>query len=151
EIGELPLAAQVKLLRTLQEGEVIRLGANKPKKVDVRIIAATNRTLIHEVAENRFRQDLYFRLAVAILHIPPLRERQGDISLLIDKLLEMLTGDGNDLGLEHKNLSISAKNLLLRHSWPGNVRELQSTLIRAALWSTGSTIKAEDVRSALSE
>src|SRR5262250_2133462 len=88
EAGELPLAAQVKLLRAIQEGEVVRLGATKPLKVDVRIVAATNRTLTEEIVAGRFREDLFYRLAVAVLQIPPLRERVGDIGLLIDRLLE---------------------------------------------------------------
>ena len=88
ELGELPGPAQVKLLRAIQEGEVVRLGSTKPLKIDVRIIAATNRTLTEETAAGRFRDDLFYRLAVAVLKIPPLRERTGDLSLLVDHLVD---------------------------------------------------------------
>ena len=88
EIGELPKDIQVKLLRVLQEGEIVRLGSSNPIKVDVRIVAATNRTLIEEVGEGRFREDLFYRIAVACLKLPPLRERPGDLGLLIDHLIE---------------------------------------------------------------
>ena len=147
EIGELPLAAQVKILRVLQEGEVTRVGDTKVTKIDVRVVAATNRSLLTEVAEHRFRADLFYRLAVAVLHIPPLRERHGDISLLIDHFLEH--DDNEPAGSKHKKISSSARNLLLSHPWPGNVRELLNTLRRATVWTTGSTIQTEDVREAL--
>ncbi|MBV5329815.1 MAG: sigma 54-interacting transcriptional regulator [Chlorobium sp.] len=147
EIGELPLAAQVKILRVLQEKEVTRVGDTKPIKIDVRIVAATNRSLLKEVAEQRFRADLFYRLAVAVLHIPPLRERQGDISLLIDYFLEH--DDSEQDVNTHKKISSSARNLLLSHPWPGNVRELLNTLRRASVWTTDDTIQADDVREAL--
>ncbi len=150
EIGELPLPAQVKLLRVLQEQEVTPVGASKSRKIDVRVISATNRTLISEVAEGRFREDLFYRLAVFILRLPPLRDREGDVGLLIDALLEKLNlQSASELGLEHKKLSPSAKNLLLQHRWPGNVRELSNTLLRAAVLSTGAKITEEDVRAAI--
>jgi DNA-binding NtrC family response regulator len=142
EIGELPPAAQVKILRALQEGEVVRVGETTPVVVDVRIVAATNRSLIQEVADGRFRADLFYRLAVAVLRIPPLRERQGDIGLLIDHFIAA----GED---RHKKLSIGARNLLLAHPWPGNVRELVNTLRRATLWATGDTVTAEDIKESL--
>lgn len=150
EIGELPLPAQVKLLRTLQEGEITKLGRSRPLKLDVRIIAATNRRLIQETAEGRFREDLFYRLAVAILHLPPLRERTGDLGLLIDHLLERIqktspsTVPGNP-----KKLSPGARNLLIQHPWPGNVRELMNTLTRAVVWSTQPTLDEADIREAL--
>jgi transcriptional regulator with PAS, ATPase and Fis domain len=147
EIGELPLAAQVKILRVLQEGEIVRLGETKPVKVDALIIAATNRSLLQEMSESRFRADLFYRLAVAVLHIPPLRERQGDIGLLIDYFLQQ-SEDFVHAG-KHKNISTSARNLLLSHAWPGNVRELLNTLRRAAVWSTKDTIQADDISEAL--
>ena len=103
EIGELPLSAQVKLLRALQENEIVRVGAAKPKKSDVRIVAATNRNLIEEIRENRFRADLFYRLAVAVLHIPSLRDRKGDFSILIDRLLEKVNRESeNEPGYVHK-------------------------------------------------
>lgn len=150
ELGELPATAQVKLLRTIQEGEVVRVGASKPVKVDVRIVAATNRTLTDEIASGRFREDLFYRLAVAILKIPPLRERQGDLGLLIDHLFAQVNLEARDEpGFKEKKLSPGAKNLLLAHPWPGNVRELANTLRRAAIWSEATVISSEDAREAL--
>ena len=149
EIGELPKAIQVKLLRTLQEGEVIPVGSSDPRKVDVRVIAATNRTLIEEVATGNFREDLFYRLAVAIIKLPPLRERAGDISLLIDHLLEQINLSSIEIGLRGKKLSASAKNLMLQHRWPGNVRELVNTLQRAVTWSDEDVIGLEVMREAI--
>ncbi len=150
EIGELPLAAQVKLLRALQEKEVTRLGASKPTPFDVRIIAATNRDLIQEIATGHFRQDLFYRIAVAVLKLPPLKDRAGDVGLLVDRMLKQVNLESIDEpGYKQKKISPSAKNLMLQHGWPGNVRELQNTLRRAAIWSTGKTIDLEDIREAL--
>ena len=150
EIGELPPAAQVKLLRVLQEGAVVRVGATTPRDVDVRVIAATNRTLVEEVAEGRFREDLFYRLAVAVLQLPPLRDRAGDTGLLADRLLERINAEStSEPGYREKKISASARNVMLRHSWPGNVRELSNTLRRAAIWSDGSAISAQDLRDAL--
>jgi len=150
EVGELPLAAQVKLLRVVQERTLTRVGATQPVVVNARIIAATNRQLVTEIREGRFREDLFYRLAVAMLKLPPLREREGDLSLLIDRLLEQVNRDGDeDPGCQHKELSPGARNLMLKYHWPGNVRELLNTLHRAALWSEGTTITEEDLREAL--
>jgi DNA-binding NtrC family response regulator len=150
EIGELPLAAQVKLLRALQEGEVRRLGAKQAKKVDVRIIAATNRDLLEEISTGRFRADLFYRLAVAVIKLPPLSQREGDISLLLDKLLDQINRESStEPGYKDKSLSVGARKLMLRHSWPGNVRELFNTLRRAAIWSEREEITTDDVREAL--
>ena len=150
EIGELPKGIQVKLLRTVQEKEVTRIGATQVRKVDIRIIAATNRNLINEVASGSFREDLFYRLAVAVIKLPPLRERVGDISLLIEQFLEQINKESNnEPGYTHKKLSVSARNLLLQHSWPGNVRELQNTLTRAAVWSVDEDIGEDDIRDAL--
>jgi len=150
ELGELPAPAQVKLLRVLQEGQVVRVGGTAAVDVDVRIIAATHRTLIDEVSGERFRADLFYRLAVAVLKLPPLRDRRGDLSLLIDTLLKRVNEEsGEEPGYAHKRLSVRAKNLLLSHPWPGNVRELLNTLQRAALWSAGDIISPEDIRDAL--
>jgi DNA-binding NtrC family response regulator len=150
ELGELPGPAQVKLLRVVQEGEVVRLGATKPIKVDVRIIAATHRTLTEEIAAGRFREDLFYRLAVAVLKIPPLRERTGDLGMLVESLLEQVNREAaGEPGYKDKKLSAGAKNLLTAHTWPGNVRELLNTLRRAAIWSEGTAISVEDVREAV--
>jgi len=149
EIGELPLAAQVKLLRVIQEREVTPLGSSEPQKIDVRIISATNRNLMREVDLGNFREDLYYRLSVFVLSLPPLRDREGDLVLLIDNILNTINQSEIELGLQHKKLSPGARNLLLNHHWPGNVRELQNTLLRAAILSSGDRIKEEDVRSAI--
>ncbi|MBP6835222.1 MAG: sigma-54-dependent Fis family transcriptional regulator, partial [Deltaproteobacteria bacterium] len=118
--------------------------------VDVRVIAATHRTMIDEVAEGRFREDLFHRLAVAVLKIPPLRERGADLGLLVDHLLAQVNRESTtEPGYQEKKLSASARNLLLAHPWPGNIRELLNTLRRAAIWSDGTTIGLEDVRDAL--
>lgn len=150
EVGDLPPATQVKLLRVLQEGEVVPVGSSRPRTVEVRVIAATNRPLLREVAEGRFREDLFHRLAVAILRLPPLRERREDLSLLIDHFLDQINRDGQGQpGFVEKKLSAGARNLLLRHAWPGNVRELQNTLVRAAIWASDSVLTTEDMRDAL--
>jgi transcriptional regulator with PAS, ATPase and Fis domain len=150
EIGELPLNAQVKLLRALQEREIVRVGSTTPKKVDIRVIAATNRNLFEEVGRGRFREDLFHRLAVAVLHVPALRERKGDLSLLIEKLLEHVNADSaNQPGYTPKKLSAAARTVLLAHSWPGNVRELLNTLQRAAIWCGADTIDDRDIRESL--
>jgi transcriptional regulator with PAS, ATPase and Fis domain len=151
ELGELPAPVQVKLLRVIQEGEIVPVGDSRPKPVDVRIVAATNRTLTEEIAANRFREDLFYRLAVAVLKLPALRHRQGDLGLLIDHLLQGVNAEGakSEPGFKEKKLSVSARNVLLSHSWPGNVRELLNTLRRLTIWSDGPTLTAEDVREAL--
>lgn len=153
EVGELPLAAQVKLLRVLQEKEVVKVGDSKPKKVDVRVVAATNRSLPQMILNNNFREDLYFRLATIVLKIPALRERPGDISLLIDKIFEkeIKQKTGDELGFKNKYLSVGAKNLLLQQTWKGNVRELTNVLAKSAFWSLKDKIEIEDVRNALNE
>ena len=149
EIGELPKAIQVKLLRTLQENEVIPVGSSEPRKIDIRVIAATNRTLIEEVAAGHFREDLFYRLAVAMIKLPPLRARSGDISLLIEKLLQQVNDAATDLGIKHKKISASAKNLMLQHAWPGNIRELLNTLQRAAVWSDDEVIGVDAIKDAI--
>lgn len=150
ELGELPLAAQVKLLRVLQEGEITRIGETGSRAVDVRIIAATNRDLTAEVTAGRFREDLFYRLAVAVLKLPPLRDREGDLGLLLDRLLEQINDEGReDPDHTHKQLSAGARNVLLNHPWPGNVRELLNTLRRAVLWSEQDMLTEADIREAL--
>lgn len=147
EIGELPIKAQVKILRALQEKEVSRIGETRTVPVDVRIIAATNRNLLLEVAEHRFRADLYYRLAVAVLQLPPLREREGDVSLLIDHFLEQInTESKNEPSYVRKIISANARNIMLAYSWPGNARELFNVIYRAAIWSTEKNITEQDLR-----
>lgn len=150
EVGELPLGAQVKLLRVLQERTVRRLGSGKPVPVDVRVVAATNRDLRAEVDAGRFREDLYYRLATGIIRLPPLRQRPGDLTPLIDHFLAAANRKFADQpGVQQKTLSPPARNLLLRHPWPGNVRELQATIDRLVLWSPDTAVSADDVREEL--
>ena len=130
EVGELPLSVQAKLLRVLQNGEIQRLGADKPRHVDVRIIAATNRVLRDSVRDGDFRADLYHRLSVYPVHIPPLRERDRDVLLLAGHFLEL---NRARLGLRGIRLSALAERALLAYTWPGNVRELEHVISRAAL------------------
>jgi DNA-binding NtrC family response regulator len=150
EVGELPLEHQVKLLRALQQKKVRPLGGRTDVTVDVRVIAATNRNLLEEVRVGRFREDLYYRLAILVLKVPPLREREGDLGYLVDKLVEKLNAElGARPGGGQKKLSVGARNLLLRHRWPGNVRELEATLRRAFIWSKGATLDEAELRDAL--
>lgn len=150
EVSELPLQAQVKLLRVLQESEVTRVGATKPIKLDVRIIAASNRDLGAASADGRFREDLFYRLAVLMLKMPPLRERQGDVEALIDGLLARINEQSVDEpAFRPKTIAADAKRLLVQQAWPGNVRELENTLRRAAVWSDKQEISEEDIRDAL--
>lgn len=150
EIGELPLAAQVKLLRALQERSIQKVGTTRSKKADFRLIAATNRSLLDEVAAEKFREDLFHRIAVGVLSLPPLRDRPGDLNLLVDYILARINDDcGKRPGWVHKKLSATARNLLREHPWPGNVRELFNTLSRAAIWAPGETVSAEDIRNTL--
>lgn len=150
EIGELPKPIQVKLLRALQEQEIVRIGSSTPIKINVRIIAATNRNLMEEISAGNFREDLFYRLAVAIIKLPPLRERHGDLSLLIDHLLDKINKEAvNEPGFKNKKISPSAKNILLEHSWPGNIRELMNTLQRAIVWGDEGIIGTEAVRDAI--
>jgi len=150
EVGELPPAAQVKILRVLQEKQVTRVGSTAPVAIDLRLLAATNRKLIEEVANGCFRPDLFYRLAVAVLQLPPLRKRPGDLGMLIDRLLDQINVESaQEPGFSRKKLSASARNVLLQHFWPGNVRELFNTLLRAAIWSPGPTIGSNDIAAAM--
>jgi len=138
------------MLRVLQEREVTRVGARNARSIDIRVIAATNRVLPDEVRTGRFREDLFHRLAVGVLLLPPLRQREGDITLLIDAILANINVEElSRPGSEQKKLEASARNLLLQHPWPGNVRELHNTLLRASIWATGDCITAEDVAESL--
>ncbi|MDP2005080.1 MAG: nitric oxide reductase transcriptional regulator NorR [Rubrivivax sp.] len=130
EVGELPMSIQAKLLRTLQNGEIQRLGADRPRRVNVRVIAATNRSLRDHVQEGLFRADLYHRLSVYPIPIPPLRERGNDVLLLAGRFLEL---NRARLGLRSLRLSPEAEDALRRYRWPGNVRELEHVISRAAL------------------
>jgi DNA-binding NtrC family response regulator len=140
EIGELPGATQVKLLRVLQERVVERLGSELPTKLDVRIIAATNRDLERAVEEGAFREDLYYRLNVVTVAIPPLRERREDIPELAEHLLRKLARERR---LAPGELSAAAAERLQAHDWPGNVRELEHALERALVLSHGGRIAPE--------
>ena len=142
EVGDLPLEAQAKLLRALQEKEITRLGGRRTVPIDVRVIAATNKDLHGEVDAGRFRQDLYFRLDVLSLRLPPLRERGEDVGILIDHFLADLGREG---GASELPLSAEARRLLLAYDWPGNVRELENVLRRALVVSDGSAIRAIDL------
>jgi transcriptional regulator with GAF, ATPase, and Fis domain len=143
EIGDLPLSLQVKLLRILQEGEINRIGNPNPVKVDVRVISATHRDLAAEVSGGRFRQDLFFRLSVLDLSLPPLRERGQDVLLLAEYLLRKYL---QQFGLPAKTLSQSARNRLLEYAFPGNVRELENVIQKAILLSDGPSIRGEDLQ-----
>ena len=149
EIGELPLAAQVKLLRVLQEGEVCPVGSTRPLPVDVRIIAASHKRLLTACRIGEFRFDLFYRIAVAILVLPPLRERPGDLRLLIDHIAADLAREARDLGEPEPVISDDARRVFGQHRWPGNVRELRNTLRRAHLWSDRGRISADEARAAL--
>jgi transcriptional regulator with GAF, ATPase, and Fis domain len=142
EIGEMPQHLQVKLLRVLQEGEFTRIGGTETLHADVRIVAATNKKLDVEVKEGRFRQDLYFRLNVLTLLLPPLRERGPDIALLSEYFLKKYC---LQFGLPIKTLSSTGRNVLASHNWPGNIRELENVIQKAILISQGSRIGPEDL------
>ncbi len=138
EIGELPSNLQVKLLRTLQEGEVRKVGDTKQIKLDVRIIAATSKNLGQEVRNDSFREDLFYRLNVIQIDLPPLRERREDIPLLINHFLNRYNGKHH---LKAKNISSAALNILVEYDWQGNIRELENAIERAVILSEGSRIE----------
>lgn len=141
EVGELPVQLQVKLLRVLQESEIVRVGGTESIGVDIRIIAATNRNLEREVAEGRFRQDLYFRLHVLALTLPPLVDRGQDIILLAHYFIGRYS---DQFGISRKALSSAARNKLLTYGWPGNIRELENVIQKAVLLS-GKRIEESDI------
>jgi transcriptional regulator with PAS, ATPase and Fis domain len=147
EIGELSLPAQVKLLRALQESVITPVGSTDARRIDIRVVCATNRNLIDDTAAGHFREDLFHRIAVGVLQVPPLRDRAGDITLLTDAFLESINHEAvTQPGYIKKRLSAKARNLLISYPWPGNVRELQNTLQRAAIWSNGPVIEAADIQ-----
>jgi DNA-binding NtrC family response regulator len=142
EVSELPLESQVKLLRTLQEREVTRLGGRHPIKLNVRVIAATNVDLKQAVARGRFREDLYWRLNVVKLILPSLSKRREDISLIIDHMLDRFN---RELGLTIKTVARDARRLLEVYDWPGNVRELENAVCSAMIMCEGDTIMIRDL------
>lgn len=142
EIGDMPLSIQVKLLRVLQDGSFSRVGSNETLTTDVRIIAATHKNLAEEVAAGRFREDLYYRLNVVEIRIPPLRERLEDIPLLAEFFLQRITRKN---GMARIRLSAEAVNLLQSHTWPGNVRELENTIARACALASSSILLPADI------
>jgi two-component system NtrC family response regulator len=142
EVGELPLEAQVKLLRVLQEGELPKVGATAPIKIDVRVIAATHRNLSAMVEDGAFREDLYYRLAVVPLRIPPLRERREDVPELIDALFQR---SKDRHGLPGVRLSSAVRQRLVSYRWPGNVRQLENVLERLLVLSSTDLISEEDL------
>ncbi|HET6230219.1 MAG TPA: sigma-54 dependent transcriptional regulator [Longimicrobiaceae bacterium] len=146
EIGDLSLEAQAKLLRALEAGEIERVGGSEVISVDVRILAATNKELRGEVAAGRFREDLFFRLNVIPLHLPPLRERRDDVPLLVD---HFLARNRARTGLRPPSLDAGAMDALARHAWPGNVRELANILERLAILHAGSDVSAAEIRGML--
>jgi DNA-binding NtrC family response regulator len=145
EIGETSPALQVKLLRVLQEGEIRPVGSNRPIKVDNRIVAATNRDLERAIAEQQFRADLYYRLSVIVIRLPPLRERRDDIPLLVSAFLKAACARAG----RRVDLSPGALDVLLAYDWPGNVRQLENTLERIVLFSPGAVVGPEDLTSLL--
>lgn len=152
EFGELMPDTQVRLLRVLEDGVITPIGSTSSKKVDVRVVAATNRNLIDEVASGHFREDLFYRVAVGVLNLPPLREREGDIGLLATELLKDInTASASNGPNKQKYFSVLANNLIVQHHWPGNVREMYTTLFRAYVLSQTPEISADDVKAALFE
>lgn len=143
EIGDLPLGLQAKMLRVLQEREVVKVGARRPTPVDVRVIAATNVNLEEAVAAGHFRSDLYYRFNVATVHLMPLRERPGDILPLTRHFLKTYV---ERLGYSDISLSPEAEQLLLNYDWPGNIRELENSIHRALLVCPGNRLRPEDFK-----
>jgi two-component system response regulator HydG len=140
EVGELPLDLQAKLLRALESGEIKRVGASRPLNVDVRVVAATNRDLLQAAREGKFREDLYYRLCVVPLHLPPLRGRRGDIPALADNFVQRHAPRGQAV-----RFTAAALERLKAHPWPGNVRELRNVVHRALLLRRGPVIDVEDL------
>jgi transcriptional regulator with PAS, ATPase and Fis domain len=146
EIGEMELATQAKLLRVLEERDFMRIGGDRSIKVDVRLIAATNANLEERVARNQFRQDLYYRLKVVTIRVPPLRERRQDISKLIDTFLDQLARAN---AVPRKTIAPEAVSVLRDYEWPGNVRELKNVLESVLVSTHGTTIEVADLPSAV--
>jgi two-component system, NtrC family, nitrogen regulation response regulator NtrX len=142
EIGDMSLAAQAKVLRVLQDGEVTRIGGSKRIKVDVRVLAATNKDLSEEITAGRFREDLYYRLNVVPIHVPPLRERREDIPMLVSHFVHLLS---QHEGMAPRGITDDALQRLSEMEWPGNVRELRNTIERLLILSSGPSITLQDI------
>jgi len=142
EVGDMPLELQAKLLRVLQEKELTRIGGREVIKVDCRIVAATNQDLERAVQQNRFREDLYFRLKVVPITVPPLRQRRGDIPELVSYFVDKIN---REMGTHITGVAAEARAILNNHPWPGNVRELENTLVRAAVLAPGPTLMPQDL------
>src|SRR5437868_6927000 len=142
EVGDMSAKTQAKVLRVLQEGEVERLGSARTVKVDVRVIAATNKNLEEEIEKGQFREDLYFRLAVIPIHVPPLRERPEDISLLVRHYMEYFSRENN---VRPKRITQAALEALGRYRWKGNIRELRNTVERRNIMTSGDLIDVADL------
>jgi two-component system, NtrC family, nitrogen regulation response regulator NtrX len=142
EVGDMSLAAQAKVLRVLEDGVVTRIGGSKPISVDVRVIAATNKDLEHEIGEGKFREDLYYRLNVVPVSVPPLRDRREDIPQLIAHFTDRLT---RNEGVPPRVFSEDAVRRMTEYEWPGNVRELRNTVERLLILASGARISAADV------
>ncbi len=148
EIGETPLNLQVKLLRAIQEEEIRRVGDARPSKVDVRIVAATIRNLREDVQDRRFREDLYYRLNVLPIHLPPLRDRTDDVPLLVEHFVKR---SSDRLGKVVTNVTPEAMKLMMTYQWPGNVRELENTMERACVFADDDTVTADVLPEAIAE
>ena len=148
EVGDMPMALQAKLLRVLQDKKVARLGGRKPVEVDVRVVAATNRDLAAMIDVGQFRKDLYFRLKVVQLNVPPLRERREDIPPLVELFVRQFNEESSDAGTRRSVTGVApaALDLLYRYAWPGNVRELRNVLHRAMLMSDGDLVLPGSLR-----
>jgi two-component system nitrogen regulation response regulator NtrX len=142
EVGDMSAKTQAKVLRVLQEGEVERLGSARTIKVDVRVIAATNKNLEEEIESGRFREDLYFRLAVIPIHVPPLRERPEDIPLLVRHYMDTFSRESN---VRPKRITQAAMDALARYRWKGNIRELRNTVERLNIMTSADTIDVADL------
>jgi two-component system nitrogen regulation response regulator NtrX len=142
EVGDMSLTAQAKVLRALQEGIITRVGGARPIKVDVRVLAATNKELEEEIRNGRFREDLFYRLNVIPLHLPPLRERREDIPMLVTHFAQNIA---REAALKPKQFSDAAVDALQRMDWPGNIRELRNTVERVMILASGAIISADDV------
>jgi transcriptional regulator with GAF, ATPase, and Fis domain len=142
EIGDMSLSAQAKVLRALQEGKITRVGGDKEISVDVRVVAATNKNLLQEVEEKKFRLDLYHRLGVILIHVPSLNERREDVGLLINRFLIDIC---NDYGMAKKTMADDAVKLLEQYNWTGNIRELRNVVERLVILS-GKSITKEDIK-----